>query len=374
MMQNKVQWVRLGDYVHECDERNIHGYDFPMIGINKDKEFMPTAAITTDLDKCKYKIIRKGQFVFSGMQTGRDICIRLGLFQGDTPSLISPAYTTFYINEDLGLLSTYVFLYFNRKEMDRFGWFVSDSSVRANLDWERFLDIRIPKPSIDVQIKVTSVWSGLKEIKSDNQSLIKPIRQVCHSFLQKIKQNYPLQELGLFIRESNIRNVDSIYDDSYVRGLATSKGMISTKANLEGVSLSSYKIVEPYQIAFVPDTSRRGEKISLGINEESHCVLVSSISSVIDVFAKDRLHPLFLYIWFTREEFDRYARFNSWGSAREAFSFEEMKRVKIPLPPMDIQQALVDLYLCANKASLIAEQAEQDAKKICPCLVQYATK
>ena len=160
-----MEVVKLGDYIIECDERNTQGLNFPIIGINREKEFMPTAANTAGLDITKYKIVTKGQFVFSGMQTGRDICIRLGLYMEDEPSLISPAYTTFTIDEEKGLLSEYVFIYFKRSEMDRYGWFISDSSVRSNLDWPRFLEIQIPKISIEEQQAIAQMYYCVREQK-----------------------------------------------------------------------------------------------------------------------------------------------------------------------------------------------------------------
>ena len=125
--------------------------------------------------------------------------------------------------------------------------------------------------------------------------------------------------LGDYIEYCDERNTNELYGVSSVRGLATSKEMIDTKANMEGVSVTSYKIVKPGEIAFVPDTSRRGDKMSLGYNELDKSILVSSISCVIRCSSQNKLVPQFLYLWFCRPEFDRYARFNSWGSARESF-------------------------------------------------------
>ena len=154
MGASNVKWVRLGDYIEQCDERNTAGNNYPVIGINRDKTFMPTVANLDGVDIAKYKVITKGMFVFSGMQTGRDICIRIGLYGDEQPALISPAYTTFIINDEKAVLPEYFFMYFNRAESDRYGWFISDSSVRANLDWSRFLDIEIPLPSPTEQQKV----------------------------------------------------------------------------------------------------------------------------------------------------------------------------------------------------------------------------
>ena len=120
MGTSHVKWVRLGDYIEQCDERNTAGNNYPVIGINRDKIFMPTVANLDGVDIAKYKVITKGMFVFSGMQTGRDICIRIGLYGDEQPALISPAYTTFIINDEKEVLPEYFFMYFNRAESDRY--------------------------------------------------------------------------------------------------------------------------------------------------------------------------------------------------------------------------------------------------------------
>ena len=362
--------VRICSFVNVCDNRNTGRKDYPVIGINRDKDFMPTVANLEGVDISKYKVVTKGTFVFSGMQTGRDVCIRIGLYNQDSPALISPAYTTFTIDDDT-IIPEYFFMFFNREESDRYGWFISDSSVRANLDWPRFLDIEIPLPSPEEQQKVVNAWKACREIKEQNEAKAAPLMQLCQSYIQELKHKYPAKEIGPYIEECNNRNSDGLYREDSVRGLATSKGMIDTKANLDGVALTSYKIVNPDEIAYVPDTSRRGDKVSLGLNETDNSFLVSSISCVFRSKNKEKLLPDYLYLWFCRPEFDRYARFNSWGSAREAFSFDDMKRTEIPLPPLDVQRAIVNIYKCANEAKQIAAEADRLSREVCPALLQH---
>ena len=84
---------RIGDLIKVIDERNSYGFrDF--YGLNINKEFMPTIANTEGLDAAKYKVVRNNRFVFSGMQTGRDVCIRISLYLNDSPIIVSPAYTS----------------------------------------------------------------------------------------------------------------------------------------------------------------------------------------------------------------------------------------------------------------------------------------
>lgn len=153
-----------------------------------------------------------------------------------------------------------------------------------------------------------------------------------------------LTKLGLYIEPSEHRNSEGVYDRTTVVGLSTAKQIIETKANLDGVSMTSYKLLPPRHFAYVPDTSRRGEKMSLGYNTTEETFLVSSISVVFRVSDTANLNSDYLYMYFNRPEFDRYARFNSWGSAREAFSWDDMCDISIDLPPLPVQEKVVAVY------------------------------
>lgn len=140
---------------------------------------------------------------------------------------------------------------------------------------------------------------------------------------------------------------------------------------MAGVELSPYKIFKGDTFCYVTVTSRNGNKVTLALNNEGNNYIVSSSYVTFLVKDKERLLPEFLYLWFCRPEFDRYARFNSWGSAREIFSFEDMKRVRIPIPDIDVQRAIVNIYKCANVAKQIAEEADRLSREVCPALLQH---
>lgn len=146
-MMNKT--YKLGELITLIDERNNLGIrDF--YGININKEFMHTVANTEGLDEVNYKVVRKNRFVYSGMQTGRDGCIRISMYNNDNPILVSPAYTTFEVTATDITLPTYFFMIFLSKEKDRYGAFCSDGSIRSNLDWDVFCDIDIVLPPLQV--------------------------------------------------------------------------------------------------------------------------------------------------------------------------------------------------------------------------------
>ena len=162
-----------------------------------------------------------------------------------------------------------------------------------------------------------------------------------------------LTKLGIYIEQLDERNSDEQYGESAVVGLSTQKEIIKTKADLSGVKLTSYKLFPPKSFAYVPDTSRRGDKMSMAYNMSEETYLVSSISVVFKEKGTDTLLSDYLFMYFNRPEFDRYSRFNSWGSARETFSWDEMCDIDIDLPPLSVQQKYVDIYnsMLANQQS-----------------------
>ena len=158
-----------------------------------------------------------------------------------------------------------------------------------------------------------------------------------------------LSRLGDYIELVDVRNTSEIYCASDVRGISTSKNFIQTKADLRGVSLRNYKIVEKNQFAYVADTSRRGDKIGLAYADNNPCI-ISSIYTVFKVKDESKLLSRYLMMFFSRSEFDRYARFNSWGSARETFMWDDMCDIQLEIPSIEIQKKYVDIYegLLAN--------------------------
>jgi len=367
------KFEKLGKYISECDDRNANNkYDLSALrGVSINKEFIESKANMEGVSLTPYKLVKPNEFCFVTITSRNGEKISLAQNTSDETYIVSSSYIVFKVNDEQELLPDFLYLILSRPEFDRYARFNSWGSAREAFTFESMGLTEVCVPSLSEQQKVVNAWKAFREIKEQNEAKAAPLMQLCQSYIQELKHKYPAQEIGPYIEESDKRNTAGIYGEESVRGLATSKGMIDTKANLTGVSLSSYKLVCPYEIAFVPDTSRRGDKMSLGLNETDESFLVSSISCVFDVKDKEKLLPAFLYLWFCRPEFDRYARFNSWGSAREAFSFEDMKRTEVPIPPLDVQRAIVNIYKCANEAKQIAAEADRLSREVCPALLQH---
>ena len=360
---------KVGSLLETVDERNNLGIrDF--YGVNIDKEFMPTAANTTGLDESKYKLMRRNRFVYSGMQTGRDECIRISMYNHDAPILVSPAYTTFEVKRTDLLLPEYLFMYFLSKEKDRYGAFCSDGSIRSNLDWDAFCDIEIMLPPISIQQKYVDIYNALLKNQQCYESGLNDLKLTCDMYIENLRRSVVSEKIGNYIVRKNEKNIDNKIKT--VLGLSTSKEFRVPQSRVNKKELGGYKIVNPYEFAFVPTTDT-WKVLAFSINNYNEPIVVSPIYEVFSV-CTDKILPEYLALWLRRDEFDRYARFHSWGSARENFTWDAMCDVSIPIPNIDVQRSIVDIYKVYNIRKEINEKLKAQLKDICPILIKGSTE
>ena len=362
--KNKIApWVRLGDYITQRREKNS-GLSLPIRGVTSDG-FIPPKQL--DANTMLYNVFYKKDFVFNPARMELN---SIALNTDYEKAICSSLYEIFYINKPDKLLPEYLYLYIKRGEFARYCWYDAIGSARNYFRVANMQDIRIPLPSIEMQREIVDTYTGLKRLAEENEALIAPLSEACQAFIVDCQKKYPAVELGKYIEECDERNTEGKYTLDDVRGISTDKKFISTKANMDGVSLTSYKVVNPSGFVYVADTSRRGDKIALAHNNTEQSLLVSSVYTIFKT--KEVLLPEYLYLLLSREEFDRYARFNSWGSARETFDWTELCRVSIALPPPEVQQSIVNLYHCIEEAKKIASEARAQLQTLCPALIQYA--
>lgn len=153
------------------------------------------------------------------------------------------------------------------------------------------------------------------------------------------------KQLGQYISQVDVRNKDLSIQN--LLGVSIEKKFIPSIANIVGTDLSNYKIVRSGQFAYGPVTSRNGEKISIAYLNGDDCIISSSYT-VFEVVNKEELYPEYLMLWFSRPEFDRYARYKSHGSVREIFDWDELCAVELPIPDIEKQKNIVRAYKTIN--------------------------
>jgi type I restriction enzyme S subunit len=257
---------------------------------------------------------------------------------------------------------------FQKPEFDRYSWYVSDSSVRGGLEWERFCEIEIPIPDdIGVQKNVVAVYNELLRNQKCYESSLDDLQLICDTFIEDLAKKKDLKRLGDYIQQSEYENYGLPL--SKVRGVSIHKILIKPKANMTDVELSGYKLLKVGQFVFNPNTARMGERIPISLNTEEDFI-VSKIYPVFEITKKEELLPEFLYLWFTRPDFDRYARFHSWGSARETFNWEDMCEVRLPIPDIEVQKSIVAIHYVLESRKKLNEDLKNMITPLCPVLMK----
>ena len=361
---------KLGELIEQCDQRNSDNeYILDDVrGISTGKEFISTKANMDGVSLLTYKVVAQREFAYVADTSRRGEKIAIAFNTGDKPILISSIYTVFRVNQNEKLVSDYLFMLFNRPEFDRYARFNSWGSARETFDWDALCDIDIELPDLPTQRKYVDIYNAMVANQQAYERGLDDLKLTCDAYVEDLRRRMLCEKIGKYLIECNERNDIGLTVDN-VRGIATNKEFIDTKANMNGVPLSNYKMVRPNEIAYISDTSRRGDKISLAMNSSDETYLVSSISTVFRT-NKKYLLPEYLFLFYSRTEFDRYARFNSWGSARETFNWDDMCDVKIPIPDITIQKSIAEMYTVYNERKEINEQLKAQIKNICPILIK----
>ena len=360
--------VSLGDYIELCDEKNSDGaYTLDDIrGISTGKIFIDTKANLDGVSLTAYKVVHRNEFAYVSDTSRRGDKIALALNATDKPVLISSIYTTFRSIDSEKLLPKYLYILLSREEFDRLSRFNSWGSARETFDWSEFCRIQIPLPDIDTQQELVDTYNGLKALAEQNEALIKPLTEACQAYIVDCKKKYPEVELGGYIEEVDERN--STNEISLTQGVDVNMQFIPAKR--EAADKEGTKIVRTGQFAFNKVVKANGTKLPIALRTGPDCIISSSYA--VFQINNQELDSKFLRLWFSRSEVHRYCGFISQGTTRDVFSFEDLSNMKLPIPPIEIQQAIVNLYNCAEEANKISSEAREKMKSLCPALVQRA--
>ena len=174
--------------------------------------------------------------------------------------------------------------------------------------------------------------------------------------------------LGEYIRQVDIRNKEGKKEN--LLGVSVQKQFIQSIANTVGTDFTKYKVVKKGQFTYIPDTYRRGDKIAIALLEDYEEGLVSNVYTVFEVIDTEKLLPEYLMLWFSRPEFDRYARFKSHGSVREVMDWEEMCKVELPVPDIEKQRKIVKAYKTITDRIALKQKINDNLEETAQSLFQ----
>lgn len=363
---SKYKLGQLIELVEETNSEELFGPE-DVRGISNLKEMMSTKADLNGRDLSKFQIVRPGTFVFNHRTSRNGSKFSITYNYDPLPHIFTEDYVVFRIKEDSEdiLLKEWLYMYFCRAEFDRFVITNSWGSSTEFYNWQDLCDLDITLPSIEQQRKFVDVYLALQNNLAAYQSKVEELKLVCDGFIENLRRNVQGEKIGKYIRRYSDKNSDKCIND--VVGLSTEKKFRIAQSRVNREELGGYKIVHPLDIAYVPTTDT-WKVLAFAVNHFEKDVVVSPIYEVFATTGK--LKSDYLAIWLKRKEFDRYARYNSWGSARENFTFEEMQEVIIPIPDETTQQAIIELYLAYEERKEIAAQLKEQLNNLCPILIK----
>lgn len=363
--------TKLGSVIEQSITVNSEGvYTFNDVkGMTIDKEVIPTKAKVKNTDLSKFLIVNPNEFIYNPRTHGKKI--GLGFNQTDKPFIISWNNIAFKVKELDRVNPTYLFMYFNRNEWDRKAVFDSWGSSTEVFSWKALCDMEIDLPPLYIQEKYVAIYKAMLANQKTYENGLEDLKLVCDATIEKIRREMPSERIGNHILRQNERNEHEL--NKNVLGLSTKKEFRKPSSKVNKSKLANYKVVEENWFAYVPTTDT-WKVFAFGLNKGNGQIIVSPIYEVFSIADNSKLKPEYLSMWFKREEFDRFVRFNSWGSARENFSFSDLEEVQIPIPDIKIQQSIVDIYNAYITRKQINERLKQQIKDICPILIAGAIK
>lgn len=358
--------IRLGDYIKRSTLNNRdekYGIDL-IAGVTNEGVFSTPKGNPMDVDLKPYKIVNNGAFVYNPSR------LDLGSIAYRTEGfcIVSHLYIVFYLNDEGKKLINpdWLFMYFRRKEFYREVSFRNFGSQRPEFNFNDMSDILIPLPDLPTQQKYVDIYKAMVANQQSYERGLEDLKLVCDAYIEDLRRKIPSEKIGKYIERVDERNVSNKYKN--VKNVSVKKMFNEVSAKVNKNELSNYKIVKPRQITFV-QTTHNEHVFCNAMNDTNEVILVTSVNEVFEC-NENKVLPEYLCMQFNRTEFDRYARFHSWGSARETFTWNDLCEVQFPIPEISIQKSIVDIYNVYIKRKQINEQLKAQIKDICPILIK----
>ena len=359
---------KLGDLIEQVSRINsdLKYGSQDVKGMTIGKEIIPSRADVKETDLTRFLVVEPNEFIYNPRTHGK----KIGFGYNNTKNnfIISWNNIAFRIKHTMTnvVLTDYLFLHFKREEWDREACFQSWGSSTEVFSWDALTDMDIDLPPLSIQQKYVDVYNAMLANQQSYERGLDDLKLVCDAYIEDLRRKIPCESLENYIYQKNDRNTDKSID--FVMGLSTRKEFRKPQSRVNRDELGNYKIVNPFDFAFVPTTDS-WKVLAFAFNLFGKDIVVSPIYEVFSI-NKDKLLPEYLAMWLSRKEFDRYVRFYSWGSARENFSYEDMGNVRIPIPEKNIQKNIVDIYSTYKERKSINEKLKIQLKNICPILIK----
>lgn len=356
--------IKLGKYIElyaeKCNIPNLTVND--VSGVNREKEFFePSHQIGKDTSN--YKIVPSHYFACNLMHVGRDAVLPIAYNHTDKNKIVSPAYHVFRFHENDEILSDYFFLYLKLSEKDRYFWFNTDSSVRDGMSWDDFVNVDIELPSIEIQQKYVDVYNAMLANQQSYEHGLDDLKLTCDAYIEELRRKMSCKKIGNYVHPYNVKNSEGKI--TLEQGINIQKKFITPQRSND--NFYGRKIVRTGHIAYC--TQLNNENVAVALRTGPDCI-VSGVYDVIEFNENSGLLPNYLMLWLTRSEFGRFVYWASQGTSYEFLTYENLANYKIPVPSIEVQQSITDIYEIYLKRNEINEKLKSQIKNICPILIK----
>lgn len=360
---------KLGALLHLCDERNSNSYYTlaDVKGISIQKAFIETKADMTGVSLKPYILVKPDCFAYVTVTSRNGEKITLAHNDTENTYIVSSSYVVFEVVRTDILLSTYLFMYFNRPEFDRYARFNSWGSARETFSWEDMCDIDIELPPIDIQQKYVAIYNAMLANQRSYEQGLEDLKRAVFAEIDIIKHSVPKVPVGELLEEIDIRNTDGALIN--VQGINIEKQFMPSVADTTSVNLKNYKVVRNGQFAYSSMQTGRDECIRIALYDKGKPILISPAYSVLQVKGSSAVAE-YIMLWFSRPETDRYGWFASDASVRANLDLDRFYEIQIPLPDLNKQHSVANIYIAYMLRKEINEQLKTQIKDICPILIK----
>ena len=360
--------TKLGNYIEQSLETNKNlnlTADFAA-GMTITKEVIPTKANLSGTDLTDFLIVKPHYFIMNPRTHGK--YIGLGFNNTDNTLIISWNNIAFKVKDENVLHPTFLFIMLRRPEWDRWATKNSWGTSTEVFTFETLCSYEFYLPPIEIQRKYVAIYEGLLANLHSYENKLEELKLVCDGYIEDLRKKYPSKEIGQYLKLTTEKNIDDEYQD--IVGISNTQKLVPSDSRTNGVDTSKYLILKPGDFAYSPIHINDG---SVALNMTDNTYIISPIYATFRT-DEEYLHNEYLMLCFARNEFVRYCWFHAFGTARDTFEWEQMKKVEIPIPPLEIQNSIVEVFNVYNERKEYVNRLKNIIKDICPLLVRGAIK
>lgn len=364
---------RLGDLIKRSSKKNIdvdNKYSKEVVrGISNLKKFMITKADLSDRKLDNFLIVPNNYFAFNRRTTRMGEKFAIAFNDSNEVYLVTNDYVVFSVKNVEVLSPSFLFIYFNRPEFDRYVRWNSWGSATELFSWDQICDIEINLPSIAIQKKYVAIYQAMLKNQEAYEDGLEDLKLACDGMIEKVKQKEYKKSLSELCYEVDIRNKN--LEASFASGVNIEKRIIKSKAKVPTKNLKNYKILRENQLLFSGMQTGRDKTIRIAKNNFNSICAVSPAYTVLQT-NNNTINPDYFMLWFSRKETDRYGWFISDSSIRSNLDLERFFEIEIPAPHLKVQNSIANIYRAYLERKEINEKLKEQIKSMCPILIKGA--